>query len=98
MGDYVTLLGAENVVNAGRAIREAADSIDRHVGRAQGSIEMHERFLMTWLSEFREVIERLQTVTVMAATNEIRHRHGEASAYGEEDFDRFYVQQPAEAP
>lgn len=58
MADYVTLLGAEQVQNAGRAMREAADSMIRSAAEFDASLRRHEQFLEDWLTRFESAIAK----------------------------------------
>lgn len=59
MADHVTLLGAEQVQNAGYAMKSAAEQMIRAAGYQQEALQQHQRFMDDWLSRFEAAIERL---------------------------------------
>jgi hypothetical protein len=59
MGDYVTLLGAEQVANAGRQIASAADDMRQAGSNIDDALRRHRYFLDDWLLRFADVVEKL---------------------------------------
>lgn len=59
MADYVHLLGAEDVRNAGWAMREAASDMQRAASSIDEALQRHQRFLDDWLLRFEAVADKL---------------------------------------
>jgi hypothetical protein len=72
MGEYVTLMGAEDVLRAGRTISSAADlmlragdtvsgSADlmlRAADNIEGAFRQHQNFMDDWLQRFEAIVAR----------------------------------------
>jgi len=63
MADYVTLMGAERVSNAGHEMSSAADFMQRAASSMDATMEMHIRRMNEWLDRFENLVERLETAT-----------------------------------
>ena len=61
--DYVTLLGAEQVSNAGCSMRTAADEMKRAASEMSYAFDMHHRYMDDWLQRFTASIEELKCHT-----------------------------------
>lgn len=60
-GDYVTLLGAEQVSRAGHTIDAAAQTMVRAAMMIDESNRQHQHFMTNWLAEFSAALERNKT-------------------------------------
>ena len=69
MGEYITLLGAEQVQQAANSMREAASQMQRAADYMNDTAERQRRFMDDWLARFEEVLER-QSVKQKGAENE----------------------------
>lgn len=56
MPEYVTLLGAESVQQAGHHISQAAQEFNRSVGYLSEVLAQHQRFMDDWLEQFRVLL------------------------------------------
>jgi hypothetical protein len=56
MADYVTLLGSEQVLNAGYAMKSAASDMDRAAGNLEDSLRRHRMFMDDWLERFEAAL------------------------------------------
>jgi hypothetical protein len=54
--DFVTLLGAEDVKQAGYDIKAAASEIKLAMGFFEEALQMHERFLTDWLEQLEAAL------------------------------------------
>jgi hypothetical protein len=59
VGDYVTLLGAEQVANAAGEMRRAADEMVRAAGYIEETFRLHAQRQEDWLLRFEAAIEKL---------------------------------------
>ncbi len=57
MSDYVHLLGAEGVANAGHAMERAATEIKNAALSMEHSLSQHERFMDDWLNRFEAILQ-----------------------------------------
>jgi len=60
MSEYVTLLGAEEVLRAGLTISEAASTMVSAAEYNRSAVEQGERVLESFLTRFEELVERLE--------------------------------------
>lgn len=60
MSEYVTLLGAEDVLRAGRTISEAAGTMVSAAEANTFAVEQGERVLDSFLADFEILVERLE--------------------------------------
>ena len=58
MGEYITLLGSEDVSRAGYTMRDAAQTMQNAASNMSYTFEQHQRFLDDWLSRFEQVMEK----------------------------------------
>jgi hypothetical protein len=56
MGDYVTLLGAEQVQNAASYMRSAAEEMTRAATWMEESLQRQRNFMDDWLARFEQVL------------------------------------------
>ena len=56
MGDYITLLGAEDVSRAASNIRSAANDINRAILNLDELSRRHQRFMEEWLQTFERIL------------------------------------------
>ncbi len=56
MSNYVTLIGAEDVVRAGSAMRDAAQQMQSASNSIDNSLAMHQRFLDDWIGRLEGLI------------------------------------------
>lgn len=56
MSDYVTLLGSEQVQNAGRSMQEAAHEMTRAASTIDGALREHRQFMETWLQTLEQIL------------------------------------------
>lgn len=57
MSEYVHLVGAEDVANAGRNISSAAADMNRAASYIDETLQRHERFLDDWLIRLEQVFK-----------------------------------------
>ena len=57
MPDYVTLMGAEQVRDAGRNISSAAESIRASVGYLAEELRVQREFMERWLETLERVLD-----------------------------------------
>jgi hypothetical protein len=57
MSDYVTLMGAEQVANAGYQMRDAASNMNSAASTIGHALERHQWFLDDWLMRFERALE-----------------------------------------
>ena len=57
MGEYVTLLGAEDVRRAGSEIKSAAEQISQAVSWLVEALGQQRRFQDEWLQRFEEALD-----------------------------------------
>lgn len=57
MGDYITLMGAEQVQSAGNRISAAADDMRRTASHMESAFDQHQRFLDDWLVRLDTVLD-----------------------------------------
>ncbi|MDO8534106.1 MAG: hypothetical protein Q7S17_05115 [Xanthobacteraceae bacterium] len=57
MAEYVTLMGAEQVQNAGQAMRSAADEMKHAASEISYAFDQHKRFMEDWLQQFTAAME-----------------------------------------
>ena len=62
MSDYMTLMGAEDVRQAGGAMREAASEMQRAASSMDYSLEQHARRMGEWMDRFEEQVNRLEAI------------------------------------
>lgn len=60
MSDYITLLGAEDVQRAGRAMQSAAEAMQRAAGQIEEAMRLHALSLSEQLDRFEALVERLE--------------------------------------
>lgn len=58
MGDFVTLMGADNVERAGGRMREAAGEMSNAAASIEASLHGHRMFLEDWLMRFAAILEK----------------------------------------
>lgn len=58
MAEYVHLMGADDVRNAGNTMASAASEMRSAASSMAHSFECHQRFLDDWLGRFEAVIEQ----------------------------------------
>ena len=63
MGEYITLLGAEDVRSAANTMRQAADQMQSAASMFDHSLTMHHRFLDDWLHRLQSVMENREVKT-----------------------------------
>lgn len=56
MDNYVTLLGTEQVQNAGRTMREAAEQMRQAAGMVDDALHRQRLFMDDWLARFEQVL------------------------------------------
>ncbi len=61
MENYVTLMGAEKVSQAGSQMSSAAEEIKRAVGNFDHALFQHRQFLNDWLARFESVLQEHKT-------------------------------------
>lgn len=59
MSEYVHLVGAEDVANAGRNISSAAADMNRAASYIDETLQRHERFLDDWLDRLGETLKEI---------------------------------------
>lgn len=57
MGDYVTLVGAEDVLAGSNRMAEAAREMQSAAYSIEGALARHERFMDEWLGRLVEALE-----------------------------------------
>ncbi len=55
--DFVTLMGAADVMQAGVEVRAAAADMRHAASEIAEALEAHRRFMREWLVEFRDALE-----------------------------------------
>jgi len=58
MTDFIHLIGAEDVSNAGRNISSAASDMQRAAGSIDETFRNFQNFLEEWLIDFKEIVEK----------------------------------------
>lgn len=58
MADYITLLGADDVRQAGNTISRAAVDMNHAAGQLEGSFQRFYQFMDDWLYRFQEIMEK----------------------------------------
>lgn len=71
MGEYVTLVGAEQVQRAANEMRSAAETMRQSASNLDAVLSGHQRFLDDWLMRFEQALERHHEV--MSTQGERRH-------------------------
>lgn len=56
--DYVTLMGAEDVLRAGHIMRDSANDIKQSVGSLDSELIQHRLWMDNWLSRFEIVMDK----------------------------------------
>lgn len=59
MAEYVTLMGADDVRNAGHRMSGAADTMRSAAGNIDDALRRHQQFMDDWLQRFEAAIEKL---------------------------------------
>lgn len=59
MGEYIHLIGAEDVRSAGHQMASAADGMNRAASNFESVFSQHQRFMDDWLQRFESAIETL---------------------------------------
>lgn len=57
MSGHVTLLGAEQVADAARTMRSAADTMTQAASSIAYALEQHQRFMDDWLQRLEHAME-----------------------------------------
>lgn len=57
MGDYITLLGAEDVARAGSLMRSAAEEMSRAAASMEESLQRHRQAQEEFLTRFEEILK-----------------------------------------
>lgn len=57
MSGHITLLGAEAVENAGRAMRNASEEMGHAASNLEDSLQRHRMFMDDWLQRLAHVLE-----------------------------------------
>lgn len=57
-GEYVTLMGAEQVAQAAGRMSSAASDMQRAAGQIEAAFEQHQRFMTDWLQQFEAATTR----------------------------------------
>ena len=58
MGEFITLLGAEDVQRAANRISQAATDMNQAAMNFQAALEQHQRFMDDWLWRFTETLTK----------------------------------------
>ncbi len=61
MSEYITLIGAEDVVRAGHAISSAASQMQSAANSISESVHQQQQHMDEWIIRFEEAISELQT-------------------------------------
>lgn len=61
-GDYITLMGADDVKSAGYTMRAAAMQMQQAASSIEYVLGRHEQFLDDWLLRFESALDRLTEV------------------------------------
>lgn len=70
MGEYVTLVGSEQVQRAASQMQSAADAMNRAAGNLDHTMTMHQRFLDDWLMRFEQVLAQHRNALVGKETGD----------------------------
>ena len=57
MGNYITLIGAEDVVRAGNNMNAAADNMARAASSIEESLSSHHQWADEWLTRLEQIMK-----------------------------------------
>ncbi len=60
MADYMTLMGADQVQSAGRAMERASSQMSDAASNMESALRQHQNFLDDWLCRFGAILKEIQ--------------------------------------